>query len=34
MPNLGNKIKPLKSIFVLNSDLKSNLSELKKGKNK
>ena len=34
MPNLGNKIKSLKSIFGINSDLKTNLSELKKGKSK
>ena len=27
MPNLGNKIKSLKSIFGLNSSLKSSLSE-------
>ena len=32
MPNLGYKIKSLKSIFGLNSGLKSNLSELKKKK--
>ena len=30
MPNLGNQIKSLKSIFGLSNSLKSNLSELKK----
>ena len=33
MPNLGNKIKPLKSIFGLSNSLKSNLAELKKKEN-
>ena len=33
MSNLGNKTKSLKSIFGLNSSLKSNLSELNKKKN-
>ena len=31
MLNFGNKIKSLKSIFGLNSDLKKKSSELKKG---
>ena len=34
MPNLGNKIKSLTSIFGLSNSLKSSLSELKKKKNK
>ena len=32
MPNFGNKIKSIKSIFGLNNSVKSGLSELKKEK--
>ena len=34
MPNLGNKIKSLKSSFGLNSDLKMNLSKLQNKREK